>query len=80
MMADRVRSAGDVLSPRQLAEACLDAVGMFEVSETTLESLVALSAQWGDVRFDQEDALACSRERVVEMLQLIVASREYQLA
>ena len=79
-IVSRVESSGDVLSPRELAEACLDAVGMFEVSETTLEGLIALAGQWGEVRFDQEDAAACSRERVIEMLQLIVASREYQLA
>ena len=79
-IVNRVESSGDVLSPRELAEACLDAVGMFEVSETTLDSLTALAAQWGEVRFDQADAAACSRERILEMLQLIVASREYQLA
>ena len=79
-IVDLVRSSGDVQSSRQLAEACLDAVGMFEVSETTLNSLVALAAPWGEIRFDQDDAAACSEERVAEMLQLIVASREYQLA
>ncbi len=79
-IVDRVRSAGDAQSSRQLAEACLDAVGMFEVSETTLNSLTELAAPWGEVRFDRENAVACSEERVAEMLQLIVASREYQLA
>ena len=76
----RVRAAGDVFSPAQLAEACLNAVGMFEVSQGTMDSLVALASQWDDVRFDRPDALACAEERVTEMLQLIVASREYQLA
>ena len=77
---ERVKSAGNVLEPRQLAEACLDAVGMFEVSDGTMGSLVALAAPWGEVRFDRADGVACAEERVVEMLQLIVASREYQLA
>ena len=77
---DRVQSRGDVLTPQQLAEACLDAVGMFEVSDTTFDSLVALAAPWGEVRFDRPDTVACSKARVAEMLQLIVASREYQLA
>ena len=77
---DRVRSCGDTLPPRQLAEACLDAVGMFEVSEATLDSLVELAASWGEVRFDQPQAAACAEERISELLQLIVASREYQLA
>ncbi len=78
-IVERVQSGNDVLSPRQLAEACLDAVGMFEVSETTLDSLTQMAAPWGEIRFDRDDA-ACSRGRIVEMLQLIVASREYQLA
>ena len=77
---DRVKSAGPVLPPRPLAEACLDAVGMFEVTAATLDSLTALAAPWGEVRFDRKDAIACAEQRVTEMLQLIVASREYQLA
>ncbi|MXZ91764.1 MAG: DUF1800 domain-containing protein [Chloroflexi bacterium] len=77
---DRVKSAGNNLAPQQLAEACLDALGMFEVSDATLDSLVALAAPWGEVRFDRPEAAACAEERISEMLQLIVASREYQLA
>ena len=79
-IVDRVQSSDSVLSSRQLAEACLGAVGMLEVSENTLNSLVEMAAPWGEIRFDQPDTVACSREHVVEMLQLIVASREYQLA
>ncbi len=79
-VVNRVKSAGDVLTPVQLAKACLDAVGMFEVSEGTLDSLVALATPWGNVRFDRPDPIGCSEQRVTEMLQLIVASREYQLA
>ena len=77
---ERVRQRGNVQTPSQLAESCLDAVGMFEVSEGTLDSLTALAAPWGEVRFDREDTAACAKQRVTEMLQLIVAAREYQLA
>ena len=77
---ERVRQRGNILSPAQLAESCLDAVGMFEVSEGTLDSLTALAAPWGEVRFDRDDTAACAEQRVAEMLQLIVATREYQLA
>ncbi len=77
---DRVRSAGSKQSPRQLADSCLDAMGMFEVSEGTFDSLVAMAAPWGDVEFDRDDTAACAEERVAEMIQLIVATREYQLA
>ncbi len=77
---NRVKSSGDILSPSQLAEACLDAVGMFEVFDATLASLVALAAPWGNIRFDRPENAACAEQRITEMLQLIVASREYQLA
>ena len=77
---ERVRQRGAALSPAQLAEACLDAIGMFEVSDGTLDSLTALAAPWGEVRFDRDDSVACAEQRVAEMLQLIVAAREYQLA
>ena len=77
---NRVRQRGDILPPAQFAAACLDAAGMFEVTTGTMDSLVHLAATWGAVRFDRDDAVACSEQRVTEMLQLIVASREYQLA
>ncbi len=77
---DRVKSAGDVQSPHELAGSCLNAMGMFEVSEGTFDSLVAMAAPWGDVEFDRDDTTACAEERVAEMIQLIVATREYQLA
>ena len=77
---DRVRQYGDVQTPPQLTESCLDAVGMFEVSAGTLDSLTALAAPWGEIRFDRQDTIACAEQRVAEMLQLIVAAREYQLA
>ena len=79
-IVDRVKAAGPALAPPQLAEACLDAVGMFEVSAATMDSLLAMAAPWGELRFDRADALACSESRVTELLQLIVAAREYQLA
>ena len=77
---NRVRQHGDILPPAQFAAACLDAAGMFEVTTGTMDSLVHLAETWGAARFDRDDAVACSEQRVTEMLQLIVASREYQLA
>ena len=39
-----------------------------------------ITANWGEVSFTPEDAVACSEQRVVELLQLILATREYQMA
>ena len=79
-IVNRVKARGDVVEPRQLAEACLDAVGVFEVSQATMDSLVAMASPWGSLRFDRADTVGCAEQRVTEMLQLIVASREFQLA
>ena len=77
---ERLRRRGDSLSPEQFVGACLAAMGQFEVSEGTLENLTGYARRLGELRFDREDLVACSEQRVGEMLQLIVATREYQLA
>jgi uncharacterized protein (DUF1800 family) len=77
---NRIKAQGDVLSPEQFVDACLDSMGQFEVSESTRSYLVNFAEKKGDLKFDRSDLVACSEQRVGEMLQLIVATREYQLA
>jgi uncharacterized protein (DUF1800 family) len=77
---NRIKDEGDVLSPEQFVDACLDCMGQFEVSESTRSYLIGYAEKRGDLRFNRPDLLACSEQRVGEMLQLIVATREYQLA
>ena len=50
------------------------------MSEGTRNRLVEFAANWGKVSFTPEDAVPCSEQRVVELLQLILATREYQMA
>jgi hypothetical protein len=76
---NRLRARG-VLSPPQLVNACLELVGPLQVSSTTQNHLVSHAAQWGDLRFDLAEEIACSERRIAELLQLIVATREYQMA
>ena len=76
----RVKSAGETLTPEVFVEACLDALGQFEVADATRQSLVAHAARDGNVEFQGRGSSDCSESRVAEMLQLIVATREYQLA
>ena len=71
---------GADLSPEQFVDGCLEALGQFEVSETTRQSLVAHAGQDGSLTFAGRGAAECSEQRIGEMLQLIVATREYQLA
>ena len=76
----RLRAGGEVLPPEEFVQGCLDSLGQFEISEGTRAHLVQHARKLGDLKFDREDLLACSEQRVGEMLQLIVATREYQLA
>ena len=76
----RLRRAGDVLAPREFVDLCLDAMGQFETGAETRANLVAYAQRWGDLPFDRPDSLVCTQQRVGEMLQLIAATREYQLA
>jgi uncharacterized protein (DUF1800 family) len=77
---DFISSRGDVLSPEEFVDACLDATGQYEVSPGTRQHLTGHARRLGDLRFDRPDHLPCTHQRVGEMLQLIVATREYQLA
>lgn len=77
---ERLRDMGEVLTPDQFVQGCLEALGLFKTSESTPTYLVEHARKLGDLKFDRQDLLACSEQRVGEMLQLIVASREFQLA
>lgn len=76
---ERLQSVGTVLSPSMFVDVCLDAMGLFEASNTTREHLVRYAGKLGDLHFDRQDSLACTEQRVGEILQLITATREYQL-
>ena len=77
---DRLQNEGESLSPEGFVDGCLTAMGLFEVSDGTRANLTSFARRMGDLRFDRPDQLACSEQRVGEMLQLIVSTREYQLA
>ena len=74
----RLRAEGGTLSPRAFVDRCLDLVGPLSVSDATYDSLVRNASKGGDVHFNGESEETSAR--VVRMLQLIVASREYQFA
>jgi uncharacterized protein (DUF1800 family) len=76
----RLRAAGDVLTPELAVDLCLDALGQFETGADTRRNLIVYANRWGNLHFDRPDSLPCSQERVGELLQLIAATREYQLA
>jgi hypothetical protein len=62
------------MSPEAFVDGCLDLIGPLEVSERTQEALVGFARKGGDLNLDDP----AQAQRVGEMLQLIVATREFQ--
>jgi len=78
-IVDRVEVLGD-LGPEQLVDTCLDLMGPLQVTEETRGQLVGHAAESGPLVWGSDARDPASTQRVTEMLQLIVATREYQYA
>ena len=76
----RIQARNADLSPAEFVNACLDEVGSLTVSDKTLDHLVDYAESQGNLRFNGPDQTQASGQRIAEMLQLIVATREYQMA
>ncbi len=79
-IVERVEAQGPGMTPEQLVDACLEFIGPLSVSEGTRRELVELAASAGESRSASNGAEGSSAERIIELLQLIVATREYQMA
>jgi uncharacterized protein (DUF1800 family) len=77
-IVDRLKQRGS-LSPEQLVDGCLDLLGPMEVSGETKQELLSQAREWGQISWSNGNAQA-SDQRVAQMLQLVVATREYQFA
>ena len=81
--AEQIRSGPAVsgtLQPEQMVDQCLDLLGPVEVGDDTKKELTDQVKKWGQMRWDNAAAAAESTKRAGELLQLIVATREYQFA
>ena len=78
-MIDSIEAQWDGVSPGGLVNSCLDQIGPIMVSESTKEELVNHAKSSGDMLTRSEAGTGTSTGRIQEMLQLIVATREYQL-
>lgn len=76
----RLASQRASLSPEELVDGCLDLIGPLEVGENTRNPMVAQARRSGELRCDTLEGRAELAQRVGEMLQLIVATREFQFA
>ncbi len=77
---ERLRSSHDSLSPDELVDRCLDLIGPMEVGGDTRDGLLRYASAGGELRFDAEESEEQAATRVSRLLQLIVASRDYQFA
>jgi hypothetical protein len=76
---DRLKAKG-TLSPEQLVDGCLDLLGPVEVSLETRKELIEQAKAWGPTNWANETNAKTADLRIGQMLQLIVATREYQFA
>ncbi len=76
---NRLKARGS-LSPDQLVDGCLDLLGPVEVGSDTKQELASQAKEWGQISWDSDSNAQLADQRTSEMLQLIVATREYQFA
>ena len=67
-------------TPAEVVQGCLDMVGPIEVSDITRGELLAQAEESGDLRWDTEEDVKQSQQKVGLMLALIASSRDFQFA
>ena len=76
LIIDRLSAEGPTMSPERLVDGCLDMLGAYELAEETRSRLRAHAEMGGELCTGTEEF----GRRVGQMLQLIVATQEYQFA
>ena len=80
LVVDRMSSGRSAMSPEEFVDGCLDLIGPLEVGEKTRGSLIEHARSGGELARGSEAERGRFASRVAEMLQLIVATAEYQYA
>ena len=80
LIIDRMSAGTSTMSPEEFVDGCLDLMGPLEVSEKTRSSLIEHAKSSGTLQRSSEEERNMFAKKVVEMLQLIVATAEYQYA
>jgi hypothetical protein len=73
-LINRIKARG-TLQPEQLVDTALDLMGPLEVGIGTRQELLVHANEGGELRWDNS---AAAEQRVAQLLQLVVATREYQ--
>ena len=80
LILDRMASEGPALSAEALVDGCLELMGSLKLESDTHEALVQHANRGGDLHSRTPEDRESFNERATEMLQLIVATPEYQFA
>ena len=78
LIVDRMSAGTSSMSPEEFVDGCLDLVGPVEVGNQTRGSLIDHIKKGGELRRASEEERNKFAGRVAQMLQLIVATAEYQ--
>ena len=76
----RVGEGGATLGAEKFVDLCSDLVGPLDLGQETRSALLRHAEAGGELAFDTEERRRDSEGRIARMVQLLVASREYQLA
>ena len=78
---DRMGRQGEgVLSPEEQVAACADLIGPLELSEATATSIREFASEQGPADLRDGSRTEADEQRVANLLRLLTATREYQLA
>ena len=76
-LADRVDGP---LSPEEQVDGCVDLIGPLELADTTRMSLQEFAAQQGEADLRSGNRTEADEQRIANLLRLLTATREYQMA
>ncbi len=77
---DRLGAEGRPLTPAEITERCLDLMGPLTVEEGTRATLLEFAESGGDLDFQTAEQRESNAPIVLDMLQMITATREFQFA
>jgi uncharacterized protein (DUF1800 family) len=73
-------SNGVTISPAELVDKCLDAMGAVDVSDETRAALIDFAKNQGDVNLRDRKPGDDNEKRVGNLFRLVASTKEYQLA
>jgi hypothetical protein len=76
---NRLQAQG-VRTTAEVVDSCLNLLGPLDMSESSRAGLISFVEEGGNFSWDTAEHIQASTARVSELLQLIVATREYHFA